>query len=44
MWSKDNESIFYVTKDDLDRPHKAGLPQQCTLHEILQQCTLMAAL
>ena len=26
MWSKDNKSIFYVTKDDLDRPHKAGLP------------------
>ena len=22
MWTKDNKSIFYVTKDDLDRPYK----------------------
>ena len=42
MWSKDNKSIFYVTKDDLDRPHKAGLPQQHTLYGILQQCTFMS--
>ncbi len=22
VWTKDNKSIFYVTKDDLDRPYK----------------------
>lgn len=30
MWTKDNTSIFYVTKDDLDRPYKVGEVSEST--------------
>ena len=39
VWSKDNKSIFYVTKDDLDRPHKAGFPSSTLCSGTSQRCT-----
>lgn len=26
VWANDNQTIFYVTKDELDRPFKASAP------------------
>ena len=36
MWTKDTRAIFYVTKDDLDRPYKVRAFLQPLTHACFQ--------